>query len=133
MQSTYSQEETELKEANTWTVLPRAALVVQTTQESTIQALFIAEGVGKIVTVSEGEISEFPIGVPIEVRIEIDGEDMFPSSTQLVGHGLTFASHSFFAFRDQVAPGAHSIVVKWRSTHEGAKIRNRTLTVWETD
>lgn len=145
MHTSISPEETRLDATDTWSVVPRAAVIVTTSEESTIHALFIAEAVGKVGT-QIGNIPSFNpeigeweldtvlelLGTPIDVRLRVDDEVMVPSSTQFVGHGTALASYSFLAIHDDVGPGTHSVIVEWRSKNEGAFMRNRTLTVWET-
>lgn len=140
MHTVYSPEYTILDRRDTgeetWSLLPRAASLLRTTSESsTVHALLVVEAIGRI-----------------DVRMELDGKDMFPHSTQLANTklnskpeeleiseikywlGQRHASYSFLAFRDGVESGGHGIVVKWRcSPGTAAIIRNRTLTVWITE
>jgi hypothetical protein len=146
MLTTVAMEESGLTQSDTWTVVPRAVVIVTTSGDSRLHAHFVAEAVGRVAVqptqIIDVDNPETPgpdfqtvtdlFGTPVEVRILVDDEVMFPQSTQFTGVGTALATHSFLAIADDVEAGAHSVRVEWRSSRAGAFMRDRTLTVWET-
>lgn len=74
-------------------------------------------------------------GEPIELRIKVNDAVASPTrstiTTSFVIYGK-FETRSFLASIRDLPPGTHTIIAEWRSHDTDAKVRNRTLTVWET-
>lgn len=132
-----------LFEQNSWEPVGITFVLINTSETSDLNCLFVAEAVGN--TAFSGTESNPIFNVlPLEVRILIDDEIAFPNSAsfvpayRLVGGSTFLSSHSFLAVMKDVPAGAHSILVEWRATgtnfpvEELPRMGSRTLTVWQT-
>jgi hypothetical protein len=118
-----------------WTPIP-PPVVIRTSQESTITALFVGECQGGVF-IDPGAPQRFHL--PLLIRIKIGGEVADPPSARVCGEvfgglsglGGPFQTASFLAVRRNMPAGTHTVQVEARASAPEAKIWNRALTVLE--
>lgn len=143
MQVSTQSSQIRLFEQGSWEPVGNTFVLINTSETSDLNCLFVAEAVGA--TAFSGTQSNPIFNVlPIEVRILVDDEIAFPNAASFVPayrsvDVTTFlSSHSFLAVMRDVPPGAHSILVQWRAAdinfpvEQLPRMGSRTLTVWQT-
>lgn len=145
MQVSVQTDQIQLTEKDVWKPVPLTFVLMNITETSDFNCLFVAETRGAANVI--GKLPEKPsiVTFPLEVRILVDGEVANPNKATftpgytIIGKIPYLSSHSFLAVVKDVSPGSHSIVVQWKGIDlvEGGSdyfpsMGNRTLTVWQS-
>lgn len=119
-----------LDEKNTWITL-RPPVIITKTDTGDVIALFN----GEFNPMWEADNGLYYPGGPIELRIKVNDVIASPTSSEVLPWMLgehAYETRSFLASLRNLPPGTHTVTAEWRCKDKGIRVRNRTLTVWET-
>jgi len=119
-----------LDEKDVWKTL-RPPVIITKADSGDVVALFVGEFSPKW----RSDNGQYHF-TTIEIRIKVNDVIASPSKSMIItwmGLGENdFETRSFLASVRNLLPGTHTVTAEWRSKDRGVRVRNRTLTVWET-